>query len=144
MGQLAASLWAHTSPSTCCRAAHLPSPTLARPSPAPAPPAAQFAAAVVYAAVSELLLQPKEYACYNKTLERIKDDPRITVRLGARRPCGVLCRAGAHGGGGRRGGCLVAAGGAPAPGGARLHCRRRRPLLLMLFWPADRDMRLQI
>lgn len=42
----------------------------------------QFAAAVLYAAVSELLLQPAEYVAYNKTLERVKDDPRVTVRLG--------------------------------------------------------------
>ena len=42
----------------------------------------QFAAAVIYAAVKELLLQPKEYTCYNTTLDRIKDDPRVTVRLG--------------------------------------------------------------
>ncbi|GAB4813938.1 hypothetical protein N2152v2_000984 [Parachlorella kessleri] len=41
-----------------------------------------FAAAVIYAAVKELLLQPKEYTCYNTTLDRIKDDPRVTVRLG--------------------------------------------------------------
>mgnify|MGYP002388075485 CR=1 FL=1 len=44
----------------------------------------QFAAAVIYAAVKELLLQPKEYTCYNTTLDRIKDDPRVTVRLGER------------------------------------------------------------
>ena len=42
----------------------------------------QFAAAVLYAAVSELLLQPAEYLCFNKCLDRIKDDPRVTVRLG--------------------------------------------------------------
>lgn len=42
----------------------------------------QFAAAVIYYAVKELLLQPKEYTCYNKILDRIKDDPRVTIRLG--------------------------------------------------------------
>ncbi|KFM24274.1 Mitochondrial import inner membrane translocase subunit tim21 [Auxenochlorella protothecoides] len=41
-----------------------------------------FAAAVLYAAVNELLLQPAEYTCYNKTLDLIRDDPRVTVRLG--------------------------------------------------------------
>ncbi|KDD74061.1 hypothetical protein H632_c1608p0, partial [Helicosporidium sp. ATCC 50920] len=41
-----------------------------------------FAAAVVYAAASELLLQPKEYVCYNAALEHIREDPRVTVRLG--------------------------------------------------------------
>lgn len=37
---------------------------------------------MLYAAVSELLLQPAEYVAYSKTLERVKDDPRVTVRLG--------------------------------------------------------------
>lgn len=46
------------------------------------PHASQFAAAVLYAAVNELLLQPAEYTCYNKTLDLIRDDPRVTVRLG--------------------------------------------------------------
>lgn len=41
-----------------------------------------FAAAIVYAALNELLFQPMEYLCYNQTVERLKDDPRVTVRLG--------------------------------------------------------------
>lgn len=41
-----------------------------------------FAGAVIYAALNELLFQPKEYQCYNSTLQLIKDDPRVTVRLG--------------------------------------------------------------
>lgn len=42
-----------------------------------------FAAAVLYAALNELVFSPKEYQCYSKTLEKIKDDPRVTVRLGS-------------------------------------------------------------
>lgn len=42
-----------------------------------------FAAAVVYAALNELIFSPKEYQCYAATLDRIKDDPRVTVRLGS-------------------------------------------------------------
>ncbi|KAG7668792.1 putative mitochondrial import inner membrane translocase subunit TIM21 [Nannochloris sp. 'desiccata'] len=42
-----------------------------------------FAAAVIYAALNELIFSPKEYQCYTHTLNRIKDDPRITVRLGS-------------------------------------------------------------
>ncbi|KAL4419128.1 hypothetical protein ABPG77_004520 [Micractinium sp. CCAP 211/92] len=41
-----------------------------------------FAGAVAYAALNELLFHPKEYQCFNHTLSKIKDDPRITVRLG--------------------------------------------------------------
>jgi len=41
-----------------------------------------FAAAVVYATLNTLLFKPKEYKCYNQTVERLKDDPRVTVRLG--------------------------------------------------------------
>ncbi|KAI7836791.1 hypothetical protein COHA_009371 [Chlorella ohadii] len=41
-----------------------------------------FAGAVAYAALNELLFQPKEYQCFNHTLTKIKDDPRVTVRLG--------------------------------------------------------------
>lgn len=41
-----------------------------------------FAGAVAYAALNELLFQPKEYQCFNHTLAKIKDDPRVTVRLG--------------------------------------------------------------
>ena len=42
-----------------------------------------FAAAVLYAALKELVFSPKEYECFNTTLNKIKDDPRVTVRLGA-------------------------------------------------------------
>ncbi|EFN50809.1 hypothetical protein CHLNCDRAFT_141854 [Chlorella variabilis] len=45
-----------------------------------------FAGAVAYAALNELLFQPKEYQCFNHTLSKIKDDPRITVRLGEAPP----------------------------------------------------------
>ena len=41
-----------------------------------------FAAAVAYAAVSELLLSPKEYTCFSKALKKIEEDPRVTIRLG--------------------------------------------------------------
>jgi len=41
-----------------------------------------LAAATVWAVVKELLLEPKEYTVFNKTLEYIKSDPRVTVRLG--------------------------------------------------------------
>ncbi|PSC67233.1 putative mitochondrial import inner membrane translocase subunit TIM21 isoform B [Micractinium conductrix] len=41
-----------------------------------------FAGAVGYAALNELLFTPKEYQCFNHTLAKIKDDPRVTVRLG--------------------------------------------------------------
>lgn len=41
-----------------------------------------FAAAVVWAVVNELLIQPREYTCYNITLKRLQEDPRVTVRLG--------------------------------------------------------------
>lgn len=40
------------------------------------------AAAVVWAVVNELLIQPREYTCFNLTLERLRDDSRVTVRLG--------------------------------------------------------------
>ncbi|KAK9819105.1 hypothetical protein WJX74_001759 [Apatococcus lobatus] len=42
-----------------------------------------FAGAILYAAVNELLIQPKEYACFNLALEKLRDDPRVTVRLGS-------------------------------------------------------------
>eukprot|EP00887_Chlorella_sp_A99_P006902 scaffold2.g6902.t1 len=42
-----------------------------------------FAGAVLYAAVNELFLSPKEYVCYNQTVEKLKEDPRVTVRLGS-------------------------------------------------------------
>lgn len=41
-----------------------------------------MAAAVLWAAVNELLIQPVEYTCFNLALEKIKGDPRATVRLG--------------------------------------------------------------
>lgn len=65
-----------------------------------------FAAAVLYAAFSELIFSPKEYTCFSKTLKKIEDvrvgaatsfrsprahclallarsqDPRVTIRLG--------------------------------------------------------------
>lgn len=41
-----------------------------------------LAGATVWAVVKELLLEPKEYTVFNKTLEFIKNDPRVTVRLG--------------------------------------------------------------
>lgn len=41
-----------------------------------------FAAAVLYAALSELVFSPKEYTCYSNALKRIEDDPRVTIRLG--------------------------------------------------------------
>jgi len=43
----------------------------------------QFAAAVIYAALNELIFSPKEYQCFSRTLEKVKDDPRVTVRLGS-------------------------------------------------------------
>lgn len=42
----------------------------------------QFAAAVLYAALSELVFSPKEYVCFSKAVSKIKDDPRVTIRLG--------------------------------------------------------------
>lgn len=41
-----------------------------------------FAAAVLYAALSELVFSPKEYTCFSNALTRIEDDPRVTIRLG--------------------------------------------------------------
>lgn len=38
---------------------------------------------MLYAAASELLGNPKEYAAFSAALERCRDDPRITVRLGS-------------------------------------------------------------
>jgi hypothetical protein len=40
-------------------------------------------AAVLYAAASELLLQPKEYAAFTAALDRAREDPRVAVRLGS-------------------------------------------------------------
>lgn len=39
-----------------------------------------FAAAVLYAALSELVFSPKEYTCFSHALKRIEDDPRVTIR----------------------------------------------------------------
>lgn len=41
-----------------------------------------FAAAVIWAVVNELLIQPREYTCFNITLKKLQEDPRVTVRLG--------------------------------------------------------------
>jgi import inner membrane translocase subunit TIM21 len=41
-----------------------------------------FAAAVLYAAFSELLFSPKEYKCFSQALKKIEEDPRVTIRLG--------------------------------------------------------------
>lgn len=42
----------------------------------------RIAAAVIWAVVNELLIQPMEYTCFNLTLKKLQDDPRVTVRLG--------------------------------------------------------------
>ena len=47
------------------------------------PPPLFSPAAVLYAAASELLIQPVEYAAFNAALDRVRDDPRVAVRLGA-------------------------------------------------------------
>ena len=41
------------------------------------------AAAVLYAAASELLGNPIEYSAFSAALERARDDPRVAVRLGS-------------------------------------------------------------
>lgn len=41
-----------------------------------------FGVALLWTAVSSLLIQPKEYTCFNVTLDKLRDDPRVTVRLG--------------------------------------------------------------
>lgn len=41
-----------------------------------------FGIALLWTAVSSLLIQPKEYTCFNVTLDKLRDDPRVTVRLG--------------------------------------------------------------
>jgi import inner membrane translocase subunit TIM21 len=41
------------------------------------------AAAVLYAAASELLGNPVEYSAFSAALERARDDPRVAVRLGS-------------------------------------------------------------
>ncbi len=37
---------------------------------------------MIWAVVNELLIQPREYTCFNVTLKRLQEDPRVTVRLG--------------------------------------------------------------
>jgi len=39
--------------------------------------------AALYAVVSELFFEGKEYTVFNKALERIQSDPRVSVRLGS-------------------------------------------------------------
>lgn len=50
--------------------------------------------AIVYTAVNSLLVQPKQYTVFNMALEKLRHDPRVTVRLGealeACSPC-ILC-----------------------------------------------------
>lgn len=48
---------------------------------------------MLYAALNELIFSPKEYKCYAHTLERIKDDPRVTVRIGEGAGKGQPCTA---------------------------------------------------
>lgn len=38
--------------------------------------------AIVYTAVNSLLVQPKQYTVFNMALEKLRHDPRVTVRLG--------------------------------------------------------------
>lgn len=42
-------------------------------------PCIQLAGAVLWAAVNELLLEPKEYKCFNLALDKLRHDPRVTV-----------------------------------------------------------------
>jgi import inner membrane translocase subunit TIM21 len=51
---------------------------------------------VLYAALNELVFSPKEYKCYAHTLEKIKDDPRVTVRIGEREEGGGTARVAAR------------------------------------------------
>lgn len=41
-----------------------------------------FLAFIVYQFITTLLLEPLPYQCYNAAFDRLKEDPRITVRLG--------------------------------------------------------------
>lgn len=45
--------------------------------------ALQVLAYVVYQFVSNFILEPVAHTCFNHTLDLLKSDPRITVRLGA-------------------------------------------------------------
>ena len=51
--------------------------------------------AIVYTAVNSLLVQPKQYTVFNMALEKLRHDPRVTVRLGealgACSPCSMCC-----------------------------------------------------
>eukprot|EP01025_Chloroclados_australasicus_P007751 TRINITY_DN12579_c0_g1_i5.p3 TRINITY_DN12579_c0_g1~~TRINITY_DN12579_c0_g1_i5.p3 ORF type:complete len:172 (-),score=26.26 TRINITY_DN12579_c0_g1_i5:235-750(-) len=38
--------------------------------------------ALAWAFISTMIIQPKEYKCFNITLNKLKEDPRITVRVG--------------------------------------------------------------
>eukprot|EP01023_Acetabularia_acetabulum_P007151 TRINITY_DN13040_c0_g2_i1.p2 TRINITY_DN13040_c0_g2~~TRINITY_DN13040_c0_g2_i1.p2 ORF type:complete len:228 (-),score=29.84 TRINITY_DN13040_c0_g2_i1:299-982(-) len=38
--------------------------------------------ALAWSFISTMIIQPKEYKCFNVTLNKLKDDPRITVRVG--------------------------------------------------------------
>lgn len=42
-----------------------------------------FAAAIIYAALKELLISPKEQRAFEAAFERLRDDPRVSVRLGS-------------------------------------------------------------
>jgi len=42
-----------------------------------------FAAAAGWAILKDLFVTPAEYQVFNKTLEKLQDDPRVIVRLGA-------------------------------------------------------------
>lgn len=44
--------------------------------------AAQVLAFVLYQVVTSLILEPLALTCFNHTLERLRTDPRITVRIG--------------------------------------------------------------
>ena len=39
-------------------------------------------AALLLAVAGNLLYEPKEVTCFNVTLEKLRNDPRVTVRLG--------------------------------------------------------------
>ena len=51
--------------------------------------------AIIYTAVNSLLVQPKQYTVFNMALEKLRHDPRVTVRLGevmgACSPCTCCC-----------------------------------------------------
>lgn len=43
---------------------------------------ADVTGAVLWAVFKELVIEPKEYKAFNMALDRLRDDPRVTVRLG--------------------------------------------------------------